>query len=257
MTNNPSSENHEPESGGSSSAPRFGQNDPQESTGGSTPWRGSENREQPQYGTYGDDGSPSGRNQPSYGQYGESGQAQPQYGQQSQPGYGQQGGYQPIQDNGYGQQAGGSYYGQQGENGYYNQPQYQSGNYAQPNYQQYPARAGDRPNGWGMGLAALICGIASVVLCWLVLPGLAGIVAIVLGIVAIRKLAKTPGAGKAMPIIGIVLGGIGVILSVLLGVIFAIGFSVANEAAEHCGGYSAANSAGFEECVNSYMESDY
>ncbi|WP_129657916.1 DUF4190 domain-containing protein [Rothia uropygialis] len=249
MTNNPSSENHEPNSEENSSAPRFGQRDPQSSDGIHSNGGHEATGEQPQYGNYPSHGSSVGR-QPDDGN---------RYGQQER-------GYQPLpHDNGqqpYNDQYNGQpRYGAPNNQAYpmndSGQPQYQPNNYGRPNYQQYPSRVGERPNGWGMGLAALICGIASVVLCWLVLPGIAGIVAIVLGIVAVRKLGKTQGASKAMPIIGIVLGAIGVILSVIVGVLFAIGLSVANDAAQQCGGYSSANSAEFEQCVDSYIQSNY
>lgn len=67
----------------------------------------------------------------------------------------------------------------------------------------------------GMAIAAMVCGIVSVVLCWLSFVGLAaGIVGLVLSVMARKKVA--PGqngsgmvtAGLVCSIIGIVLGGI-------------------------------------------------
>lgn len=245
MTNTPSSENPEPTSGGSSSAPRYGQRDPrtEPTEGGTANGDGAGNRP--------GNGSPWSQDSAGYGES--------QYGQQN-------GGYRPLPYDSTGNGATDPYAnqprydaqntGMNASNGSGQSPYYQGG-YGQPSYQQYPSRPGDHPNGWGMGLAALICGIVSVVLCWLVLPGLAGVVAIILGIVAIKKLGRTPGAGKAMPIVGIILGSIGVILSLIVGIIFAIGLSAANEAAQHCGGFGSADSVEFQQCVDSYIESKY
>lgn len=99
----------------------------------------------------------------------------------------------------------------------------------------------------------MICGIGSLVLCWLVFPALAGIVAIILGIVAIKKLGKTPGAGKAMPIVGIILGAIGAIVSVIFLIFWIFSFSIANEAAQNCGGYGNANSSSYQQCIDDYI----
>lgn len=269
MTKEPSPENENMESGngGEGSVPRFCEQDQ-----GSKPWgEGSTAQPDGQSSGYGQQyGDGCGAQQPRYGQNEPQGQGYPGQsygGQNSSAGYyGQQadGQYQrPGADgygygsNGYGEQApyGGSSSQYEANPG--QQPQYQPQGYGQPQYQQYPTSQAERPNGWGMGLAALICGIGSLVLCWLVLPGLAGIVAIILGIVAIKKLGKTPGAGKAMPIIGIIVGAVGVIVSVIFLIFYAFSFSIANEAAKECGGFSNATSSSYDQCIDDYVNNHY
>lgn len=70
----------------------------------------------------------------------------------------------------------------------------------------------NKSNSNGMAIAAMVCGIASLVLCWLSFVGLAtGIVGLVLSVMARKKVAGSNGmvtAGLVCSIIGIVLGGI-------------------------------------------------
>ncbi len=63
----------------------------------------------------------------------------------------------------------------------------------------------------GMALAALIVGIAAVLLCFTFVPGL---VALILGLVGLGRAKKVGGTGKGQAITGVVLG----VLSILLGV---------------------------------------
>ncbi|MCT1367557.1 DUF4190 domain-containing protein [Kocuria massiliensis] len=289
MTKDPSSDNEnlDAENGGGSSVPRYG-----ERSHDSKPWdaeregqaegtssfgqqqygqSGAYQSDQPRYGhndssqqsyqagTYGSYGDSSAQD----GSYGGYGSTSPQNGQQHDggaPQYAQPGAYGTGADS-YGNQSNAN-----GTPGYYGgsprpydsyqgqQAQYSGNGYGQPQYQQqYPTSQPQRPNGWGMGLAAMICGIGSLVLCWLVFPALAGIVAIILGIVAIKKLGKTPGAGKAMPIVGIILGAIGAIVSVIFLIFWIFSFSIANEAAQNCGGYGNANSSSYQQCIDDYI----
>ncbi|SJN33316.1 hypothetical protein FM119_08355 [Mycetocola reblochoni REB411] len=81
------------------------------------------------------------------------------------------------------------------------------------------------PQGQGNGLAitALVLGILSVVLCWFpLLAAPLGIVALVLGIVALRK-----RQAKGMSLTGIITGGVGVLISIIVIIISAIVFATA------------------------------
>ncbi|MCP3425925.1 DUF4190 domain-containing protein [Rothia sp. AR01] len=170
----------------------------------------------------------------------------------------------------YGQhETGGSSYGaHRQEPGAANQgpPQYNpqnSGHDAAPSYQgqaagyndQYGGQKPGRPAGWGLGLASLICGIVGLVFSWLVVPGIAAIVAIILGIVAIRKLKKTPGAGKAMPIVGIITGALGTIAAIVVAILSAVLFSYGMDAYEQCSHLQSDNAA-FEQCLDDYANSN-
>ena len=93
----------------------------------------------------------------------------------------------------------------------YQQPNYQQPNYQQPNYQQPyqayqpPVQQPQQP-AMGQAIAAMICGIASIVFC--MLP--AGIVAIILS-----NIAKKRGNTSGMATAGLITGIIGSIVSVI------------------------------------------
>jgi ABC-type dipeptide/oligopeptide/nickel transport system permease component len=80
--------------------------------------------------------------------------------------------------------------------------------------------------GKGLGIASMVCGIVAVVFCWTIyLSIICGIVALVLGIIALVKKAE----GKGMPIAGVVTGAIGLVISV---VILILGIVAANKIAD-------------------------
>jgi hypothetical protein len=145
--------------------------------------------------------------QPTVGrQPGDSGQQPGGYGQQpgvsgQQPGgYGQQPGVYGQQPGGYGQQPGG-----------YGQP----GGYPQPGYQGMPMWTGG--TGYpstqtnGLAIASLVCGIAQIV----GLGPLVGIPAIILGHVARGRIRQTGEQGAGMALAGLILGYVGLVLTVL------------------------------------------
>ena len=82
-----------------------------------------------------------------------------------------------------------------------------------------PRRAGN-----GLAVAAMVCGIASVVIGWIpfvVAIGLAAaIVAIVLGIVGLRR-SRTSGAGSGFAVAGVITGSIGVLASAV-GIVLSV-----------------------------------
>ncbi|WP_084435922.1 DUF4190 domain-containing protein [Aldersonia kunmingensis] len=145
----------------------------------------------------------------------------PPYGQNPQygppPGYGQ-GQYGQGQPYGQGsQQYGqGSQYGQ----GQYGQGQYGQGQYGQPGYQggQYYGEPPKRGN--GLAIAALVIGIFALLLCWTIVGGIGlGLIALVLGFIALSRSRSDGAGGGGMAIGGIVLGVLGVIASIVLIVI--------------------------------------
>ena len=59
----------------------------------------------------------------------------------------------------------------------------------------------------GLAVAALVCGIAGVVLFWALLPMLASIAAVITGHMALGQIRRTPGlGGRGMAIAGLVMG---------------------------------------------------
>lgn len=131
----------------------------------------------------------------------------PVYGQPGPQGYGQPG------PQGYGQ-SGPQGYGQPGPQGY-GQPVPQG--YGQPGPQGFNAPQGFNNNvpggpfpGRGMSIASMVVGICSIVLCcfwYLAIP--CGIVAVVLGVIGLKK------HKNGMAIAGLVCGIIGTILGIL------------------------------------------
>lgn len=145
------------------------------------------------FGPPGESTSGPGHDQPGQGQpYGQ----QPQYGQQP-PQYGQQSGEQPQ----YGQPP------QYGQQQYGGQQQW-----GQQPYGAQPGHGGPKKN--GMGIAALVVGILALITCFTIVGGiLFGLVAIVLGFVARGKVKRGEADNGGMAIAGIVLGAVGLVLS--------------------------------------------
>jgi hypothetical protein len=241
--------------------------------GGSSSFGG---RDEPEFGQR-SEGAPSGPSYepPRYGQgsagdqypapqYGQDQQGQygaPQHGQ-GHYGQGQQGyppqpadqGQYPGQygQNQYGQnQQGypGQYPGQQGYPGQYPGQQGYPGQYpGQYDMGQYGAPA--RPAGTGLGIAALVLGILALLTCWLFGLGFVpGLVGLVLGIVALRRIGRTAGASKAVPIIGVVLSVLGILASIFF---FFTLMSLMGEVFGPCSQY-ANDPAALEQCVNEQM----
>jgi hypothetical protein len=153
--------------------------------------------------------TPSGSEPPRFAPpYGSEAPSQPQYGQggygqgsDGQAGYGQ-GGYKQgnYGQGGYGQNP----YESQSQYGAYNQPpspynqpaspyNQPAGPYGQPGYYGVPAEPKT------LSIASMVCGIASVIMGWILLPQIA---AIVTGHMALKR----EPAGKGMSITGLVLG---------------------------------------------------
>ncbi|WP_455352138.1 DUF4190 domain-containing protein [Streptomyces sp. SYSU K217416] len=90
--------------------------------------------------------------------------------------------------------------------------------------QTHPAAGVKRSN--GVAIAALVLGVAAILLFWTVFGGIVlGLVAVILGIVGARKARGGRAPHGKMAIIGAVLGALGLIASV---VIIAIGASILN-----------------------------
>ena len=105
---------------------------------------------------------------------------------------------------------------------YGQQPYQGQGGYPPP---AYPQGYGDipRPAGQnGMAIASLCVGIAALPLslfCGVL--GLAGIVAVILGVVALNQIKQTGQDGRGLAIGGIVIGGIDILLAAIVIIFFA------------------------------------
>ncbi|WP_037870780.1 DUF4190 domain-containing protein [Streptomyces sp. SPB074] len=86
---------------------------------------------------------------------------------------------------------------------------------------------GQTPPGGGLAVAALVCGIAAVVLCWTIAGGIIlGVLGLVFGIIAMRRSQRTGAPNRGLGIAGLVLGGVGVIGgAVTLGLVVTVASS--------------------------------
>lgn len=94
--------------------------------------------------------------------------------------------------------------------------------YGQPQFGMPPLPAGNRN---GLGTAALVLGILSLVTWFLFVGGLLGIVAVVLGVLGRGRAKRGEASNGGMAVAGIVTGGLGVLLTVLVVVGVAALFS--------------------------------
>ena len=88
-------------------------------------------------------------------------------------------------------------------------------------YQTQPRRGGS-----GLAIAALVLGVLAVLTSWTVVGGiLLGLIAVVLGFMALSRAKRGLAGGRAMAIIGVITGILGIVLSVAL---ISIGVSLLN-----------------------------
>lgn len=115
---------------------------------------------------------------------------------------------------------------QPGQPGQPSQPG-QPGQPGQPSHP-YGAAPGDnhgrpRPQGKGLAIAALVLGVLALLTCWTIVGGLLlGLLALVLGLVALGRARKGRAAGKGLAIAGVALGVVG---AGIAGVLLAAGLS--------------------------------
>ena len=114
-----------------------------------------------------------------------------------------------------------------------------------------------RPLGSGMAITALVLGILAVVFCWTVIGGvLFGLVAIVLGFVASRRARRGVAAGRGLAIAGIVLGLLGLLLSIAL---IAFGVSILNspdaKTLKQCVADAGGDQAKVQQCQRDFQRS--
>ncbi|MEX2503561.1 MAG: DUF4190 domain-containing protein [Egicoccus sp.] len=134
--------------------------------------------------------------------------------QPSQPGWQQPGGaghdataQQPSWQQG---QQGQQY--NQGADPYAQQPAWDNNN---------PAYAQNTGGSDGVAIAALVIGILSLLTAVFVIGGLGGVIALVLGLVALGRIKRNRSGGRGMAITGIVTGALAIIVAILV-VVFSV-----------------------------------
>ncbi|MGZ4661836.1 MAG: DUF4190 domain-containing protein [Arthrobacter sp.] len=128
-------------------------------------------------------------------------------------------GYQPPGQYGQGAGHGQSQYGQ---------AQYNQSQYNQPQYFGQASYYGQQVEPKTLSIASMVCGIASVIMGWLLLPQFA---AIITGHLALRR----EPSGKGMSITGLVLGYLCLLGYGALWLLFIIGVAVAGTAGSNTG----------------------
>ncbi|RAX18631.1 DUF4190 domain-containing protein [Pseudarthrobacter sp. AG30] len=140
--------------------------------------------------------------------------------------------YQPPAQYGqtpYGQaQYGHGQYGQPQYGPSYNQGQFNQSQYGQGQYFGQPAYYGRPAEPKTLSIASMVCGIASVIMGWLLLPQLA---AIITGHLALRR----EPSGKGMSISGLVLGYLCLLGYGALWLLLIIGLTVASTTGSNSG----------------------
>ena len=108
----------------------------------------------------------------------------------------------------------------------------------------------------GLAIAALVCGVLALLSSWTVIGGiLLGIIAVVLGFVALSRAKRGLAAGRGMAITGIVTGVLGAILAVAL---IAVGVSLLNSDAgqqlQDCLRDAGNDEAAVAQCQREYQD---
>ncbi|TRW45603.1 OB-fold protein [Georgenia yuyongxinii] len=140
----------------------------------------------------------------------------------------------------------------------YEQPETSQASYGQPQFdqsqhqQQYvpqPPYPPQRP-GSGMAIAAFVIGLVAFLLAWIpiinVVSIVGGIVAVVLGVIAIRKASRGEAGGKGLSIAALVLAALAIIGSILMNMVFG---ALVNEVDKSVQGELESASAAIEEDV--------
>jgi hypothetical protein len=68
----------------------------------------------------------------------------------------------------------------------------------------------------GLGLSALILGVIAILTCWIVIGGLFGLLAIVLGVLGAGRARRGRATNRGVAITGIVTGAVGLVLSIVI-----------------------------------------
>ena len=105
---------------------------------------------------------------------------------------------------------------------------------------------GAPPTGNGKAVAALVLGIVSLVMFWLIfIDAIFIILALIFGILALTESRAKNGSGRGMAIAGLVCAGLGTVATVLFTVVVI-------HAADKCGGFQT-NSSDFKQCVQDHL----
>ena len=114
--------------------------------------------------------------------------------------------------------------------------------------QSYGAPA-QRPQ--GMAISALVLGVIGILLACFAFGGVLGLIGVVLGIVALRRVMRGTGGGKGMAIAGIVTGAIAALIGIVAAIYWAFVWSVAGPC------MFETDPAAQQQCINEQVESRF
>lgn len=118
-----------------------------------------------------------------------------------------------------------------------------------------PSDASARP-GKGLAIAALILGILALLFSWTVVVGIAaGLLALVLGLVASSRAKKGRAGGRAMALVGAVLGLLGLLVGIAI-VVAAVAFVNSDTAKnlEECISQAGSDQAAVDQCGRDFAD---
>ncbi|MBB4684484.1 DUF4190 domain-containing protein [Amycolatopsis jiangsuensis] len=79
----------------------------------------------------------------------------------------------------------------------------------------------------GFGITALVLGILALVFCWTVIGGIVlGVIALVLGILGVKRANRREATNKGVAVSGIVTGSIGLVIGALFAIVFGSIFAI-------------------------------
>ena len=103
----------------------------------------------------------------------------------------------------------------------------------------------------GMAISALVLGVIGLLLACLAFGGVFGIIGLVLGIVALRRVKQGTGGGKGLAIAGIVTGTIAALIGIAAAIYWAFVWSVAGPC------MFETDPAAQQECITQQLESQF
>ena len=103
----------------------------------------------------------------------------------------------------------------------------------------------------GMAVSSLVLGIIGLLLACLAFGAVFGIVAVILGVVALGRVRRGVNGGKGLAIAGIVTGVLAVLIGIIAGIYWWFSFSVAGAC------MMETDPAAMERCLNEQLESRF
>ncbi len=112
-----------------------------------------------------------------------------------------------------------------------------------------------RPLPKGMAVASLVLGILGVLTAFFLLGGLLGLVAVILGVVALGKIKRGQADGRGLAIGGIVTGALALLLAIVLAA--TVGAFFARNAEEFSNFNDCVQAAGNDRAAREACEEDF